>query len=194
MKSRLRWYGLWLVGASLSFCTVLAQAAPVLDYKLTLSEDGSAYQVWMMPTETPKPDLSLTGQLTIKVPHKAGFKISEVKPAIKDVMWTEASRVDAPQEAKDSDYISFSFFGVQNGSSVKKYNWEAGKEQLIFSFSNEAGCVNDVSIIEANDPFNKTDNSAHTNPGNHFSNLGWGVANENHFRKVYGNTPKCPKK
>ncbi len=193
MKTLLRSFALGLSGVALTLCTVLAHAAPVLDYKLTVSADGSAYQVWMKPTETPKIDLSVSGQLTIKVPHKAGFKIGTVTPAIKDVTWTEASRVDAPKEDAHSDYISFSFFGLQNSNILKKYNWEANKEQLIFSFTNEGGCVNGVSIMDAKDPFNKTDNSAHTNPGNQFANLGWGAAGENNFRQVYGDAPKCPK-
>lgn len=169
-----------------------ATAGQVLEYKLALSEDGKSYQVVMKPSATPKPDISLTGQVTIKVPHDAAFKATAVKSSVEGSNWVEASRVDAPKEDAKHDYISFSFVGLQ-GTSARNYAWEADKEQVIFSFANEAGCVDGVSLMANDDPFNVSPNSANTNPGNQFTNLGWGAVSENNYKGNYGDTISCSK-
>ncbi len=163
----------------------------VLDYKLALAEDGETYEIWMRPSAAPKPDISLTGQVTLKVPTLADFKAVEVVGTVEGADWVEASRVNAPEEASAFDYISFSFVGLQ-GNSAHNYGWEEGKEKLVFTFKNESGCVEGVSIMENDDPFNATENnSANTNPGNQFTNLGWGSVSENHFKSVYGEAVSC---
>ena len=167
-------------------------AAQVLEYKLALAEDGKTYQVVMKPTATPKPDLSLTGQVTIKVPHGTGFKVAGLTSAIEGSNWVEASRVEAPQEDAGSDYVSFSFVGLQ-GNSARNYQWEEGKEQVIFSFQNESGCIDGMSLMANDDPFNVAPNSANTNPGNQFTNLGWGSVSDNNYKGNYGDPIACPK-
>lgn len=177
-------------GIALSMMANTAFAAPVLAYKLALAEDGKTYQVWMQPSETPKPDISLTGQVTIKVPTAAKFTPANLISAIDGANWVEASRVNAPAEDTTSDYISFSFVGLQ-GSSARNYGWEKDKEQLIFSFGNESGCVDGVALMTDDDPFNASPNSASTNPGNQFTNLGWGAVSENHYKGNYGKPIVC---
>ncbi|MGB0846374.1 MAG: cadherin [Thiolinea sp.] len=167
-------------------------AAQVLEYKLSMSEDGETYEVWMRASETPTPDINLTGQLTLKAPTEAEFKVTDVVSAIEGADWIEASRVNAPDEATDSDYISFSFIGLQ-GNSAHNYHWEKDTDKLIFTFKNKGGCVDGVSVIENDDPFNIENNSANTNPGNQFTNLGWGAVGENNFKGVYGGAVSCPK-
>jgi len=167
-----------------------AFAGQVLEYKLSTAEDGETYEVWMRPAVTPKPDISLTGQLTIKVPTEANFTVVDAVGAIEGAEWIEASRVRAPEEAVDSDYISFSLMGLQ-GNSAHNYQWEEGMEKLIFTFRNESGCLDDVSIMANDDPFNVANNSANTNPGNQFTNLGWGGVAGNNFKSVYGNAVSC---
>ncbi|HRJ51301.1 MAG TPA: cadherin [Candidatus Thiothrix moscowensis] len=172
----------------MSATSVMADAA--LEYKLALAEDGKTYQVWMKPAATPKPDISLTGQVTVKVPNKAGFTATNIKSAVEGSNWVEASRVDAPKEDASSDYISFSFVGLQ-GTSARNYAWEAGKELMVFSFENKNGCVDGVSLMANDDPFNASPNSANTNPGNQFTNLGWGAVSENHYKGNYGEAIAC---
>lgn len=162
-----------------------APATQVLSYKLALAEDGKTYQVVMKPASTPKPDISLTGQVTIKAPHDSNFKVTGLVSTVEGSNWVEASRVDAPKEDAKSDYISFSFVGLQ-GNSARNYGWEADKEQVIFSFQNEGGCVDGVSLMANDDPFSVSPNSANTNPGNQFTNLGWGAVSENHYTGNYG--------
>lgn len=182
-------------GIALSIAAATGMAAEknnILEYKLALAEDGKTYQVVMKPASTPKPDISLTGQVTIKAPHDSAFKVTGLTSAIEGSNWVEASRVDAPKEDPQNDYISFSFVGLQ-GNSARNYGWEAGKEQVIFSFQNEGGCVDGVSLMANDDPFNTSPNSANTNPGNQFTNLGWGAVSENHYTGNYGDSIACKK-
>lgn len=167
-------------------------ATQVLSYKLALAEDGKTYQVIMKPSAAPKPDISLTGQVTLKVPHDSSFKVTGLTSTVEGSNWVEASRVDAPKEDATHDYISFSFVGLQ-GASARNYNWEANKEQVIFSFQNEGGCVDGVSLMANDDAFNAAPNSANTNPGNQFTNLGWGSVSENHYAGNYGDAIACKK-
>lgn len=182
-----------LIILGLSVATNSALADPVLEYKLALADDGKSYEVWMKPSVTPKPNISLTGQITLKVPHAANFKPTDVVAGVEGTDWIEASRVDAPKEDPKHDYISFSYIGAQ-GNSSQNYAWAADEELLVFSFANEKGCVNGLSIMQNNDPFNIPNNSQQTNPGNQFTNLGWGAVGENNFKGVYGDSPKCLKK
>lgn len=189
----LRLLGSVLGGAILSLAaSTSVWAEQVLEYKLSMAEDGDIYEVWMRASEAPKPDINLTAQLTLKVPTGSGFKAVEVVSSVEGADWIEASRVDSPVESPDSDYISFSFIGLQ-GNSAHNYNWVKDEEKLVFSFRNEGGCVDGVSIISSDDPFNIADNSANTNPGNQFTNLGWGAVGENNFKGVYGDAVSCSK-
>jgi hypothetical protein len=166
--------------------------AAVLEYKLALAEDGKTYQVIMKPSATPKPDINLTAQVTIKVPHDSKFDITAIKSPIEGANWVETSRVDAPKEDAKHDYISFSYIGLQ-GSSARNYGWKANKENTIFSFQNKTGCVDGVSLMAMDDPFNTLSNSANTNPGNQFTNLGWGSVSENNYKGNYGDPIACKK-
>ncbi|EIJ34140.1 hypothetical protein [Thiothrix nivea] len=163
-----------------------------LEYKLALAEDGQTYQLWMKPASTPKPDFSLTGQVTIKAPHTSNFSVTKLASGIEDVSWVEASRVDAPAEDTGHDYISFSFIGVQ-GNSARNYEWQQDQEKLVFSFENKNGCQEGVALMANDDPFNIETNSANTNPGNQFTNLGWGAVSENNYTGNYGETITCKK-
>lgn len=183
----------------------MAQASQVLDFKLDLAEDGETYQLWMRPDVSPTlssedadsaADMSLSGQVTFKVPHEQHLNIlGGVQNAIEKVEWFEASRVNAPVEDAASDYISISFVGTNDTSG---YNWEGGKETLVFAFKltqdgQSAKCVENVALMGLDDPFNVRGNSANTNPGNHFTNLGWGSVSENNYRDNYGEPISCAK-
>ncbi len=182
--------------AVLLFCVGSAVGAPAtladtgLEYHLTMAEDGKTYEVWMRPVTTPKPDISLSAQLTIKVPHSAEFNAVKVVSGVEGVSWIESSRVNSPEEASDYDYISFSSIGLQ-ADSARAYQWQAGEEKRVFSFTGEQGCVQGVRIMLDDDPFNVAGNSASTNAGNQFTNMGWGDVSENNFKGVYGDPPRC---
>lgn len=164
----------------------------VLEFKLALTEDGKTYQLIMKPEVAPKPDISLSGQVTIKVPHDSQFKVTNLSSLVKGANWVETSRIDAPKEDAKHDYISFSFVGLQ-GNGARNYLWKTGEEQTVFTFQNEGGCVSDVALMADNDPFNVPSNSANTNPGNQFTNLGWGNVSENNYKGNYGDSIGCKK-
>ena len=160
-------------------------AGQVLDYKIAWSDVDNKYHVFMKPSSTPSPDLTLTGQITIKVPHGSDnnhFTVGNLTSNIDGVIWTLTSRVDAPQEAPQFDYLSFSF----TTSNAQAFHWQANQEKEVFSFSNTASCTGDVIVMPQDDPFNVPQNSASTNPGNQFSNLGWGDATTNNYHGIYG--------
>lgn len=184
----------WLATAVLMSVSTTAYAEQVLDYKIALSDDGQAYQVFMKPEVAPFADVNLTGQVTIKVPHLEGdnaFRVDKITSAIDGILWVETSRVDAPVESPFYDYLSFSFI-ASDSQALRQLGWEAGKEKLMFSFGNIKGCMGDVSMMENDDPFNVDNNSANTNPGNHFTNLGWGGVSGNNYRQAYGDEIVCP--
>lgn len=179
-----------IAGAVLVSLSTSALANPVLDYKITMAEDGETYQVWMRPDVTPSNDLSLSGQVTIKVPNAAKLNIVKVENPIEGVEWIEASRVNAPPEDEASDYISMSFIGVND---TKGFGWEAEKETLVFAFKTDVGCVDGVALMDDEDPFNVKGNSHNTNPGNQFTNLGWGSIGSNNYKMNYGGAVSCSK-
>lgn len=185
---------LFLATAVLVSISTAVHAEQVLDYKIALADDGKTYQVSMMPEKAPFADVNLTGQVTIKVPHLKGdnaFRVSNLTSAMEGVTWVETSRVDAPEESPFYDYLSFSFL-ANDSRAIRKFGWEAGEEKLMFSFENKMGCLDDILLMEDDDPFNVENNSSNTNPGNHFTNLGWGSVSENNYRRVYGDKIVCP--
>lgn len=170
-----------------------AQAEQMLDYKIALADDGKTYQVFMKPEISPFADVNLTAQVTIKAPHLEGnnaFKASNIQSHIDGILWVESSRIDAPKENPFYDYISFSFI-ASDASALRKFGWNAGEEKAMFSFENTQGCVDDVSLLDIDDDFNVENNSASTNPGNQFTNLGWGGVSENNYRTNYGDKITC---
>lgn len=175
-----------------------ALAAQTLEYSIRWDTSDDRYHVYMKPTITPSPkDLSMTGQVTILVPHpqnnEAAFLVHDPQSAIVNTIWSNDSRVDAPSENTQYDYISFSLKAI----TPNAFNWQAGEEQEVFHFGNGGDCIGPVKLINnQTDPFNAPilaggQNSAATNPGNQFTNLGWGGADENHYLGNYGSSADC---
>jgi hypothetical protein len=71
------------------------------------------------------------------------------------------------------------------------FDWQAGQEQQVISFSSAGSCFGEVSIMESSDPFNQQPNSVNTNPGNQFTNIGWGKVSENNYLGNYGKSVVC---
>ena len=162
----------------------------VLEYSIRRDAGSNRYRVYMRPQVTPTANISNTGQVTLKAPHGTGashFTINDLKSAIGGVSWTQDSRSDAPAEDSDADYISFTF--SPHGSNA--FTWQAGKEIEVFNFTSSADCSGQVNVMENNDPFNVPTNSAHSNPGNQFNNLGWGPGSDSHYLGNYGTPQDC---
>lgn len=169
-------------------------ASDGVEFKITWDASNSRYRVFMRPTTTPSRDLSTTGQLTIKAPHASDsskFKVSEITSKT-GTIWSVGAEVAAPAEDVNADYISFNFTPVD----PKAFAFQGGQEQEVLSFKNTGACVGAVSLMNNDtDPFNQppTDpkNSAGTNPGNQFANLGWGTSDDNDYIGNYGTAANC---
>ena len=160
-------------------------------YRIAWNTTDQRYHVYMYPGSTPSPNLNLTSQVTLKVPHATEadrFTISQVQSNVSGVTWTESSRVDAPTEDKTADYVSFNM----NLSNADLLAWQNGTELDVFSFTNSNKCLGDVSLMDnVTDPFNTLPNSAGTNPGNQFTNMGWGSSLINNYAGNYGCAATC---
>ena len=172
-------------------------ASEVLDYTIRWSTVDERYHVYMKPAETPGVDRSMTGQVTIVVPHASGaekFQVDGLSSTVDGVTWNQNSRTNAPAENTNADYLSFTFTSTR----ADAFDWQAGQELEVFNFTNSKACFNAVSLLNnETDPFiipvnNGNDNSAGTNPGNQFSNLGWTeFVGDNNYRANYGDAADC---
>ncbi len=165
-----------------------------VEYRIAWESADSRYHVYMRPTSTPSPDLSMTGQVTIRVPHATGadkFTVVDITPKT-NTSWSLSSEVASPLEDKTVDYLSFTYSPV----NVKAFAFQSGVEVEAFNFSTTGSCISGVELIDnENDPFNQPptnpDNSAGTNPGNQFANAGWGTTDDNDYLGNYGGAVSC---
>ena len=179
-----------------------AWAAQTLDYRIRWDVYADRYRVYMTPAKTPSPDQSLTAQVTVRAPHTSGlnrFAVSDLRSAVTNTTWSgdgDESRVDAPVENPSKDYMSFELTIKGNNRGI--FAWKAGQEQEVFNFTNAAGCIGLVEIMPDDDPFDPKNipsgqNATSTNPGNHFTNMGWGGMSDNNYRRVVGGAADCSK-
>lgn len=165
-----------------------------VEFRVAWDAADSRYHVYFRPTSTPSPDLSTTGQVTLRVPHGTGtdkFTIKDLTPK-SGTTWTLSSDVPAPAEDKTVDYLSFTY---NPSGGPKAFAFAGGTEVEAFSFSTVNGCADGVELMNnATDPFNQPpnnpNNSVGTNPGNQFANLGW--TEENDYLGNYGGAVICP--
>lgn len=179
----------WLVVGMMLFTTQQTWAAgQVLEYGIKRSNDGR-YHVYMRPnTAISGENTSLTGQVTIKVPNGANkFWVSGLTSMIPGVVWTASSRVDAPPESPQVDFISFTFDPIGSSS----FNWQPGVELEVFNFINPNVCEGSVTLLENTESFAIRPNSANTNAANQFTNLGWGSFSTNNYLGNYQASVSC---
>ena len=160
-----------------------------LYYRVDYDNPAGRYRVYMYPGSTPAPNLSLTGQVTLKVPHAAQvaaqFTINDLQSAITNVEWVVGSTVRSPTEERNSDYISLTF----NTTDNQAFPWQANQPIEVFNFKNSGSCeVGAIQLMNNDDLFNQLPNSARTGPGNQFTSLGWGDYSKNNYAGNYG----CP--
>jgi heat shock protein beta len=166
-----------------------ANAAPSVDYRVAWDETAERYRVYMKPISVPDPNYNMTAQVTIKAPYQAEgnkFTVSDFASNVSGANWLVSGSVHAPTEDVAASYLSFSV----NFTSPGAYAWQADQELEAFSFKNSGACLGVVNLITADDDFNYP-NSVGTNPGNQFTNLGWGDLSENHYRENYGGGADC---
>ncbi len=186
-----------LIASAVMLLAADVWAVETLEYTIRWDTRDSRYHVFMKPGQAPTPDASMTGQVTIKVPHGVGsemFQMSGLNSVVPNVSWAANSRANAPTEEPTADYISLSL----TVSMSSAFNWQAGTEIEVFNFSNSGPCRGPVSLINnITDPFiipvnSGNNNSAGTNPGNQFSNLGWAdFYGQNNYLGNYGPAADC---
>ncbi|MEN9424625.1 MAG: hypothetical protein RL122_2008 [Pseudomonadota bacterium] len=177
---------------SIALLALAITSPSVAGVQFRISHDASSkeYVVYMTPDTVPSPDMVLSSQVTLRVPHgidKTRFNIDTLTSAVTGIHWVNHSRVDAPVESPDADYLSFGL--LYSGGKPPPFDWQAGKEKRIFSFKSAVGCVAGVTLIDNHDPFSQLPNSANTNPGNEFSNIGW--LGGNSYTGNYGKPITC---
>jgi len=183
-----------LIGALL-LCLAPAQAAFAADdaagvaFKVAYS--NGRYEVVMQSAATPEEyNITLTAQVTLKVPHGVGadrFEVADVQNVVDGTAWTLTSRVDAPQEDPTADYLSFTVDFPEGNHQA--YQWAADQEIKMFSFVSTGTCLGATSLPGNADPFMAPVNSANTNPGNQIDILG--LHEGNLFTGVYGSVANC---
>lgn len=159
-------------------------------YRIAWQSSDQRYHVYMYPGSLPVRNMSLTSQVTLKAPHSAdadSFKATDIQSALSGVIWSESSRINAPEEDASADYLSF----TMNLTNSQAFPWQEGQELEVFSFANSGACLGPVALMKNNDPFNTLPNSKDTNPGNQFANLGWGSADSNNYAGNYGCAAVC---
>ncbi len=154
------------------------------------------YEVYMRPNVNASgAALTLTSQVTLKVPHATAadrFVIGELSSDVAGTEWSLSSRIDAPTENTSADYLSFTIaFPDGNHQAIA---WQADQEVKVFSFANTGTCQGNVTLMNNDDPFNAgvasgQHNSAHTNPGNQIDVLNLGDGNL--YTGNYGSAAAC---
>jgi len=143
----------------LSYTPLIAQVQFILDLDL----DTRVYTVSMLPEVTwaPPYNNTATAQITMKAPTGL-FELAEFKSLTPYVEWNMNARVNGPQEASNTDYLSFTL--VTGGLEPLAY--EAGVPTKLFCFTNAIDCTGEVSLINNDtDPF-LPPNSRSINVGN----------------------------
>lgn len=143
----------------LSYAPLSAQVQFILD----LDPDTRVYTVSMLPEVTwaPPYNKTATAQITMKAPADL-FELAEFKSLTPDVEWSMNARVNGPQEAPNTDYLSFTL--VTGG--LEPLTYEAGVPTKLFCFKNATDCTGEVSLINNDtDPF-LPPNSRSINVGN----------------------------
>ena len=156
------------------------------------SAGNDRYEVYLRPKLTPAaPNLTLTAQITLKVPHGSGtnnFTLSNVKSGVTGTAWAATLRINAPAEGSTTDYISFELSFP--GGDYQAFHWQANQEVKVFSFQNKGPCLGSVTLLTNTDPF-MPPNSVGTNPGNQITIMG--IDSDNAYLDNYGSTQAlCP--
>lgn len=168
-------------------------------FKIGFDFDTETYTVSIIPqaTYTEPQNITSDGQVTIKAPTNKFIPV-EIKSLLEGMVWEANSRVDAPDEAPDLDYISFA---LQITGGVAYPEYIEGEEMELFSFKNAYGCQGGtstpsdaiISIINNEEDEFMPPNSANANIGNSLSVLGAGSSGNGYgFAGLYnGGSVSC---
>lgn len=187
---------------SLVFTLLTPQASSAAVRNLALAEraeggisfrvayNAGVYEVYMTPSATAAdPGITLTSQVTLKTPRNSetNFAPTNVTSAVAGTAWALTSRIDAPAEDPNADYLSFTV-EFPDGN-YRAFQWVANQEVKVFTFENANACIGAVSLMANDDAFAQLPNSVGTNPGNQIDVMGMGDGNA--FMSVAGAPALC---
>lgn len=148
-------------------------------FKLELLPDNTTYRISMASevTWTFPQNLTSSAQITIRVPHAEapyGFIMGNLVSIQPGTEWDDNVRINAPVEAPEWDYISFSLIS----GATAAFSYTANEEIPLFEFNNAAeSCLGTIEIIDnQSDPF-LPPNSVSANIPNAIVTLGGGLMN-----------------
>ncbi|MFK7979366.1 MAG: hypothetical protein AB8G86_05260, partial [Saprospiraceae bacterium] len=153
-------------------------ASTGVDYCLSLNPSTGVYTISMESKEiynTPFSRMSSSTQITVVVPHTmGGFQISNLtnlQAGTTPLNWSY-SRIDAPAENPNADYLIFS---VGNSGTYTPFDIPANTFLDLFSFESNSGCLGEVALFNNdNDPLLANTN---LNTGHNMVILGGGLRN-----------------
>ncbi|MEZ5538063.1 MAG: cadherin [Thiolinea sp.] len=188
MKSELKVSAILRLAIASAFLTTASVSQAAVKFRVDFDTANNAYSVYMTPATTPEPDMLLSSQVTLVVPHSnTGFSVDNIQSHVAGTEWRVHSRVNAPDENPGADYISFGY--NFSGTKPPSFDWVPGQEKAIFSFNSRSGCSEQVRLIDNKDALSQLPNSVQTNPGNDFLNLGWQMSNA--YIGNYGSPIRC---
>jgi uncharacterized repeat protein (TIGR01451 family) len=164
---------------------ISSMALGQVTYRIALDDDKVTYHVFMKSANqyTGNPARIGSAQVTIVVPHATNkFVVGNLKGksvtnsqtnSTTEMAWA-ITRVDAPNENKNGDYLSF---GFNNSASPILFDIPANQDIEIFSFKNVGACTGIASLFDNTSDLFKSPNSQNTNPGNSISIAGFGFGN-----------------
>ena len=151
------------------------------EFKIDYDFDTELYVVSVIPqaSYTEPQNITSDGQVTIKAPTNKFIPV-EIQSILDGMTWEANSRIDAPEEAPDYDYISFA---LQITGGVAYPEYKEGEELALFSFKNAYGCQAGtgnpsdamIAIVDNDADIFMPPNSANANIGNSLSVLGAGT-------------------
>ncbi len=158
-------------------------------FRIVLEPDEVTYSVYMTSATAYMgfPALITTSQITVLVPHGTGtdrFGVTGITSPIPNMRWTLNTRIDAPIENPQVDYLFFSF--SNNTNTFALFDIVADQSILLFQFKRTGNCLGGVQLIDNKADLFLPPNSVGANSGNSMAILGGGV---NVYR---GNTDTPP--
>lgn len=170
--------------------TAFAADEAGIAFEVTYSAETETYAVHLISSETPSGDaLTLTAQVTLKVPHSATepFSVANLTSTVSGTTWTLSSRVNAPAEDPTSDYLSFTVEFPEGNYAA--FEWAANQAIKAFTFQSATGCMGTVALLDDTDAFAQLPNSQSTNPGNQIDVLFLGDGNL--YTGIAGGPAEC---
>ena len=143
-----------------------------LDFILRESEDQFIVSIMPDVTWTGSKALTATGQVSIAVPTNT-LEIGDITNY--NGVWINNASFSAPEESTDTDYFTFGLASL----GTDEISYQAGVEEVLFSFSNAGVCFNEIRLVDTADAFFEP-NSLNMNVGNQLTTLGSGNRNAWH--------------